>query len=303
VPTSIVKVEANRRNAALSTGPRTEEAKAVVARNALRHGLFSTKPVLAGIEREEDWRDHLAGTVASLAPVGHLEQVLAERVALCLWRLGRVARYEHEVTALSQESADEGEAVVATELARAAALRDLLDRLPRLADDEPMPVSDAASVIRSAAAAVGAPPERVEDFRRPRWLPAGTAWSAFDAWTAGRLRECVAALCAYGRRTPDAIWRQLAAAAADRIKTLDRRRADAERLLDRHRRTNLLPGEAETNRITRYEASIERSLFKAQHELQRMQAVRQGQNVPPPVAVDVTGAEGSGGDGAAAACT
>jgi hypothetical protein len=288
MPTSIVKVETNRRNAMRSTGPRTEAGRAVVAGNGLRHGLFSTKPVLAGIEREEDWRDHLAGTVASLAPVGHLEQVLAERVALCLWRLGRVARYEHEVTAMSQESADEGEAVVAAELARAAALRDLLDRLPRLADDEPVPATDAASVIRSAAAMLDAPAERVEDFRRPKWLPAGTAWSAFDAWTAGRVRECVAALCAYARRTPDATWRHLAAAAADRIKTLDHRRADAARLLDRHRRANLLPAETEMSRITRYEASIERSLYKSLHELQRMQAVRQGQHVPPPVAVDVT---------------
>ena len=160
MPTSIVKVETNRRNAMRSTGPRTEAGRAVVAGNGLRHGLFSTKPVLAGIEREEDWRDHLAGMVASLAPVGHLEQVLAERVALCLWRLGRVARYEHEVTAMAQESADEGEAVVAAELARAAGLRDLLERLPRLAHDEPVPTPTAASarrpsriLIRSAAAA------------------------------------------------------------------------------------------------------------------------------------------------------
>jgi hypothetical protein len=178
-------------------------------------------------------------------------------------------------------NADEGEAVIANELARAAALRNLLDRLPNFADDEPVPAPDAESVVRAAADALGVPPERASQFEPPAWLPPGVAWSAFNAWTAGRLRECVATLCAYSRRNPDVIWLQLAAAAADRIKTLDRRRADAERLLDRHRRTNLLPGEAETNRITRYEASIERSLFKALHELQRMQAVRQGQNVPP----------------------
>src|SRR3954465_4991662 len=159
MPTSILKVEANRRNAALSTGPRGAAGKAIVAGNGLRHGLFSTKPVLAGIEREEDWHDHLAGTVASLAPVGHLEAVLAERVALCLWRLGRVARYEHEVTAMTQEQADEGEAVAVAECARAPDLRDWLDRLPRLADDEAVPAPAVSSVLRTAAGELGLPSE------------------------------------------------------------------------------------------------------------------------------------------------
>ena len=46
------------------------------------------------MERQSDWRHHLDGIVASLAPEGELERALAERVALLLWRLRRVARYE-----------------------------------------------------------------------------------------------------------------------------------------------------------------------------------------------------------------
>ena len=41
-------------------------------------------------------------------------------------------------------------------------------------------------------------------------------------------------------------------------------------------------------KLHRYEAHIERSLYRALHELQRLQAVRQGQVVPAPVALDVT---------------
>ena len=41
-------------------------------------------------------------------------------------------------------------------------------------------------------------------------------------------------------------------------------------------------------KFIRYEASIERGLYKALHELQRLQAARNGQVVPLPAAVDVS---------------
>lgn len=41
------------------------------------------------------------------------------------------------------------------------------------------------------------------------------------------------------------------------------------------------------SKLSRYEAGIERGLYRALHELQRLQAGRSGQPVPPPVAVDV----------------
>jgi hypothetical protein len=39
--------------------------------------------------------------------------------------------------------------------------------------------------------------------------------------------------------------------------------------------------------LSRYETSIERSVFKALHELERRQALRQGKEVPVPLAVDI----------------
>lgn len=41
------------------------------------------------------------------------------------------------------------------------------------------------------------------------------------------------------------------------------------------------------SKLSRYEATIERSLYRALHELQRRQQARRGGHVPPPVAVDV----------------
>ena len=46
--------------------------------------------------------------------------------------------------------------------------------------------------------------------------------------------------------------------------------------------------------LVRYETSIERSLYKALHELQRLQAARAGRKVIPPVAVDVNVDSGEG---------
>jgi hypothetical protein len=40
-------------------------------------------------------------------------------------------------------------------------------------------------------------------------------------------------------------------------------------------------------KLSRHETSIDRSFYKALHELERMQAARQGKEVPLPLAVDV----------------
>src|SRR5215216_4820058 len=88
-------------------GPVTQEGKEVVRWNATRHGIRSPAPVVPGIERPEDWEEHREGVLESLAPEGHLEEVLAERVALLSWRLNRVTRYETESIALYQEKAED----------------------------------------------------------------------------------------------------------------------------------------------------------------------------------------------------
>jgi hypothetical protein len=42
------------------------------------------------------------------------------------------------------------------------------------------------------------------------------------------------------------------------------------------------------SKLSRYETTIERSLYKGLHELQRLQSARgAGNHIPPPVAVDV----------------
>src|SRR5687768_14397835 len=90
----------------------TEPGPARAAQNALKHGIFSSLPVLPGLEREADWLAHREGIVESLAPEGYLEETLAESAALLFWRLARVARYETAILTHGLEAVDRRPAAV-----------------------------------------------------------------------------------------------------------------------------------------------------------------------------------------------
>ena len=88
------------------TGPKTETGKAVTKMNAVRHGINSNSPVIAGLESDEEWQNYRLGTIEALAPVGALEVMLAERIVLQAWRLQRVARYERGAIETQQEKVE-----------------------------------------------------------------------------------------------------------------------------------------------------------------------------------------------------
>ena len=95
--TSLAKIEANRRNALSSTGPKTPEGKNKVRWNALKHGLLSREVVLRegeGKEKEEEFTDLLENLHSTYAPEGPMEEMLVERIAVGYWRLRRAIRFE-----------------------------------------------------------------------------------------------------------------------------------------------------------------------------------------------------------------
>jgi hypothetical protein len=93
---SEAQIAANRRNAENSTGPRTEEGKAKVARNALRHGLRAEK-VVTFDETGGDFQAFLAEQRGALEPADAIEEQLVERIAFCAWRLRRIYRLEAHI--------------------------------------------------------------------------------------------------------------------------------------------------------------------------------------------------------------
>ena len=95
--TTKTQVEANKQNAIKSTGPVTDEGKVIVSKNAVKHGIFAKDLIISagdGKEDEGEYKELLNGLINSLNPVGRMECLLVEKIAVDFWRLRRVLRYE-----------------------------------------------------------------------------------------------------------------------------------------------------------------------------------------------------------------
>ncbi len=93
---SAARLAANRANAQHSTGPKTEEGKAKVARNALKHGLDSKEIFIAPGE-QETFDQFQADLIAETNPVGALEQDLFRQLLHAAWNLRRIRIQETDV--------------------------------------------------------------------------------------------------------------------------------------------------------------------------------------------------------------
>ena len=87
------QIKANRDNAKKSTGPRTKQGKARVAKNALKHGLLARDTVLPG-EDPADFDSQLGALEADIQPANSLEFELVRQIADAQWRMRRLTRLE-----------------------------------------------------------------------------------------------------------------------------------------------------------------------------------------------------------------
>lgn len=95
------QIAANRQNALQSTGPATLEGKARSRWNALQHGALAKALIVKhrGVAEEAtDFQALVDQLTDDLRPLGALEEMQVERIAVCYWRLARVLRAEaHEI--------------------------------------------------------------------------------------------------------------------------------------------------------------------------------------------------------------
>lgn len=259
----------SRKNGAKSRGPVTGEGKARSSQNAVAHGLAAQSPVIPG-EDPGGWEAHRAGVAASLAPQGRLEEELADRVALLLWRLRRVSAYETGQLAANVEDATDGpppapvsqpvawlqahRAVVgdagdrthqALESARntLAAFRpqhELYQRLDSLPPDAPIDGEAAAGLINEAGDELPGDNgcecldfTNSEEFREALGVPDDVALHLWAGWTPAKLREAIGLIASeYG----DDPARLLAAAGASAAATVAHQESEVARHEEAQRR-------------------------------------------------------------------
>jgi hypothetical protein len=87
------QIVANRGNARQSTGPVTKAGRALVAKNAIKHGILSSEVLL-----EEECKVTLNGFSErmreALLPIGEVEELLVDRIVASAWRLKRLIKVE-----------------------------------------------------------------------------------------------------------------------------------------------------------------------------------------------------------------
>jgi hypothetical protein len=290
-------------------GPTTQEGKDVVKWNATRHGIRSPAPVVPGVERTEDWEQHREGVLESLSPEGHLETVLAERVALLSWRLHRVTRFETESIALYQEKAEDDLArerrfgthvlgadhpkEVRWKLKDAQRTHRTLKKLPGLPHDKHLSGGDAAGVLWGVSAYI-----EDEDLQKvqppsgvPEWAGVEGDTAEWDGWTVGMVTEYVDSIASEAGESPKELLK--AATEKARLEVISAKGAvkRVERDLERMGRERLLPDEKTLEKVARYEAHLSRLMFKGLHELEVLQVRRSG-GVVPLARLDVDGLAG-----------
>jgi hypothetical protein len=126
------RLAANRRNAARSTGPRTPNGKARVARNAITHGFF------AGAERwteqqQRDFAETFAGLCEDFNPQCAEEEICVATLADCSVRMAALLRFENLAALRYHQQCERelNERIAAAERSEAARLENQRDQLRR----------------------------------------------------------------------------------------------------------------------------------------------------------------------------
>lgn len=293
------QIAANTQNSKQSTGPKSDSGKLAASKNALRHGLLSKRLVISELEKQKEWNTHYQEIIESLSPVGGLEIKLAERIAVNLWRLSRVARYEAEIIHISQEAAIES---VTNQ--RGCSFMKNLPALARNPDDAAdwaymakCRKNTAMSLIESKENKSYTDGEvralfefalkhvkTISTISGQDWPPNRTDFKGWDKETIYRVLEWMAAKEQQDFKVYILNLRKAIDIDLDQAELYA---AEAFQDLDLYRRRHLLPSQKVLDLICRYETHLHRAFQRDLHELQRLQAARKGTPVNPPAVLDV----------------
>ena len=109
---STAQILANRDNAQLSSGPKTEAGKQASSLNATRHGLTGAQIVMPG-EDAIEYEQLRRGLRETHNPANDAERLLVDQIAANAWRLMRAQRVETAFLAKLAEGSENPIAAIA----------------------------------------------------------------------------------------------------------------------------------------------------------------------------------------------
>ncbi|MDX9857591.1 MAG: hypothetical protein RBT76_07370 [candidate division Zixibacteria bacterium] len=298
--TTPAKVESNRRNARKSTGPKTEKGKDAVKWNAMKHGLLAQQVVIAKGDGKEDLKQF--GTLlytlrAELGPVGVLEEMLVERIAVCYWRLRRAVMAETGVIRKQLDCHATNQVSLLIDNFNDHKRFPFTDAERMTLRRSTMGVTFLKSLLEDAkaeAAVMG----KLSDDTMSRIL----AYWGSDSDSHGAFlflmnslvddSELTDADFTTGKKPPKAkLTANLITGLDGEIERLNTCQEFNEELESSASEStflaNHIPPDGELDRLQRYETTIERQLYRAINQLERLQRGRSGQPIPPPINVEI----------------
>ncbi|MHC4556898.1 MAG: hypothetical protein ACYTFW_04455 [Planctomycetota bacterium] len=294
------QLQANKKNAQKG-GVKTQEGKAIVKYNALKHGLLAKETVITvgeGAESPEEFNALLGDLKTQLAPEGTLEEMLVEKIVVAYWRLRRAYRYEVGLIRSELDNATDdyyngktsssGYKKQKTDEEIEQEIEQQKESLESWKKDK----KDFTKMHKD-----GKPLEKIYDWSENwEWLEQKYDYLQpsrcyEDGFEPRALREF---LNNGFNLSDDQIWQahiELCDEKMDEhkkeIANLEKQKQKNELRLQVIKKLGNIPSRHELDRLLRYEGAIERQLYKALNQLDRIQRLRSGDSVPPPVEVDV----------------
>jgi hypothetical protein len=291
------QLAANQRNAEKSTGPKTPAGRAVSKMNALKHGILSKEVLVSGRNVRESRRELAALHQRfwdELQPIGPMEEMLVDQIVTAHWRLRRALTAESGEIALSVDGGcwqrDKHNPLT------------LLLAFPSLPGTEPLITKLEQSVwgcrylahcldkVRKAVERDGELTEAMlkefKDALRDQTADMGRKLEEFYAWRSSNPDKLEPE--ALRTRLKEQVLQYL----NQKIREVDyqmERREKREALEEEARQAAaVLPAPAVLDKIMRYETKLERQQYRAMAQLERLQRLRQGEMVPPPLTMDIS---------------
>jgi hypothetical protein len=293
---SAKQIAANQANAQRSTGPKTLAGRAVSKMNAVKHGILSKEVLVRGLNRKENSREYMALHQRfrnELNPVGPVEEMLVDQIVTTHWRLRRALIAESGEIALS---VDEGQwkrrrgpnphlQWLQWE-ALGAQLWSMVDTVEgngileswlgevRTSVEQHGELTEAAiqKLVQHFGGKSNGVTTGLENFRlKLQKNPEGLEAAAL------RERNKTQALAFLNQELGVFNWQKRKCVERDDNEEQARQAAA------------VLPSMDVLEKILRYETKLERQLYRAMTHLERFQRMRQGEAVPPPMTMEVSG--------------